>query len=71
MQFKERVSSTAENLANREKLFDEEDFKSRPEYKNNKREYAMLKLAMYECHRCKTIYCGGRRECEAEMNDEF
>eukprot|EP00347_Sterkiella_histriomuscorum_P005991 403354493 len=68
--FKNRIYDQALNLANREKLFDEEDFKSRPEYENNRKEYAMLKLAMYKCHRCSTTFCGGRRDCEAEMNDE-
>ena len=30
----------------------------------------MLKLAMYKCFKCSRIFCGGRRACEAEMNDE-
>lgn len=31
----------------------------------------MLKLAMYKCHRCSTIFCGGRRDCEAEMGAQI
>jgi hypothetical protein len=56
-------------LAQREKIFEEKDYLERKEFENNQKEYAMLKLAMYKCHRCSTIFCGGRRECEAEMND--
>eukprot|EP00347_Sterkiella_histriomuscorum_P020040 403339326 len=70
--FKDCVYNTALNLANREKLFDEEDFKNRPEFQNNQKEYAMIKLAMYECFQCKSIYCGGRRDCELDMSiDNF
>ena len=50
--FKQSVMSLAEQIANREKLFDEEDFQARPEYWENKQEYAMLKLAMYKCFKC-------------------
>jgi hypothetical protein len=70
VQFKESVFNNALNIANREKLFDEEDFIERKEYQDRKKEYAMLKLAMYKCHKCSSIFCGGRRECGEEMNNE-
>eukprot|EP00347_Sterkiella_histriomuscorum_P005211 403357469 len=66
---KEQVHYSALNTAQREKLFEEEEFKNRPEFQDKQKEYAMLKLAMYRCFQCQTIYCGGRRDCEAEMNE--
>eukprot|EP00347_Sterkiella_histriomuscorum_P011102 403373749 len=68
-QFKERVYARAHTTAQREGVYNEEEYKERKEFHENPREYAMLKLAIYECYQCQTIYCGGRRDCEAEMNE--
>eukprot|EP00347_Sterkiella_histriomuscorum_P011559 403371993 len=68
-QFKENVYSRAHTTAQREGVYNEEEYKERKEFRDNPREYAMLKLAIYECYKCQRIYCGGRRNCEAEMNE--
>eukprot|EP00347_Sterkiella_histriomuscorum_P015331 403357427 len=68
-QFKERVYKEAHTTALREGLYNEEEYKERKEFHANPREYAMLKLAFYECYKCQKIYCGGRRDCEAELNE--
>eukprot|EP00347_Sterkiella_histriomuscorum_P015820 403355562 len=68
--YKENVYAIAHETAKREGLYKEREFKERKEFRSNYKEYAMLKLAMYDCFKCFKIFCGGRRDCEAELNVE-
>eukprot|EP00347_Sterkiella_histriomuscorum_P016709 403352152 len=67
--FKERVYREAQATALREGLYNEEEYKERKEFHTDPIVYAILKLAFYECYKCKNIFCGGHRDCEAEMNE--
>lgn len=40
------------------------------EFHNKLQEYAMLKLAFYECSKCHLPYYGGLRDCMAELPEE-
>ena len=37
------------------------------EFHNKLQEFAMFKLAFYECYQCKLPYYGGQRDCQAEL----
>ena len=37
------------------------------EFHNKLQEYAMLRLAFYECSQCHLPYYGGQRDCQAEL----
>ena len=40
------------------------------EFHNKLQDYAMLKLAFYECSKCHLPYYGGLRDCMAELPEE-
>eukprot|EP00347_Sterkiella_histriomuscorum_P014988 403358741 len=67
--FKHHVEELAQSTAFREGIYQEQDYIMNEEHQQNPIEYAMRKLAMYKCFQCKTVYCGGRRDCEAELNE--
>eukprot|EP00347_Sterkiella_histriomuscorum_P013532 403364350 len=68
---KYQVEQLAQNRAEREGIFTAEEYLIK--YADNtyeqQIEYAMLKLAIYKCHDCQIFYCGGRRDCEAELDE--
>ncbi len=37
------------------------------EFHNKLQDYAMMKLAFYECTQCHLPYYGGQRDCQAEL----
>eukprot|EP00347_Sterkiella_histriomuscorum_P002844 403366583 len=67
--FKRRVEQLAVSTAQREGIFQEQEYIEKEELQKNQNEYAMRKLAMYKCFQCERLYCGGRRDCEAELNE--
>eukprot|EP00347_Sterkiella_histriomuscorum_P011491 403372252 len=68
---KQHVEQLAQNRAEREGVFTAEEYLIKytdPTYEQQV-EYAMHKLAIYKCHDCQAYYCGGRRDCEAELDE--
>ena len=48
-----------------EGMLEDADLQEGGEYHNRKEDYALLKLAFYQCARCKNPYYGGRKACDA------
>eukprot|EP00347_Sterkiella_histriomuscorum_P021021 403335566 len=68
---RDQVESLAYNTAMREGIFTAKEFLIRytdPTYEQQV-EYAMLKMAIYQCNDCGGCFYGGRRDCEAELDE--